>query len=308
MVETRQQAIKNLKKSLTDRTKPKKLNNKVTQVKGKVHSTVKSGKVMQPQVGKGGNDNNAIAFIPLNVGQGANAMELNGLLNSDVSPINSLVITESDTATLEERKKALRDNIAKLQQQVAAEEDEELKELMELESSLKRKLSSTDSGSGNTNKDKRNKVKEKNSFRNSDKAKGIDLQSLSGIKFDMTGFLKDTAAAKADEVNDILNFSDKKNKKGKNLVAKPAVKQCCVTSASESEDSDASGSDYSDDEVEVLEVRGKKPKGKFKSGLYARPGDAKLVSNEWHAHVALDEITGGDRDLDKLSFNLLEAG
>ena len=37
--------------------------------------------------------------------------------------------------------------------------------------------------------------------------------------------------------------------------------------------------------------------GKYHSCLYDRPGDTKLVSNEWYAHTALDEAIGVRGDL-----------
>ena len=47
---------------------------------------------------------------------------------------------------------------------------------------------------------------------------------------------------------------------------------------------------------------------KLKSGLYDKPGNARIVTNEWYAHTAVDDALGLEITLDNLSFNLLVAG
>ena len=65
----------------------------------------------------------------------------------------------------------------------------------------------------------------------------------------------------------------------------------------------------SSDEEEIHIVKRKNPhKGNVRSGRHDKLSDTKLITNEWYAHTALDEVMGGKKDFGDLSFNLLVAG
>ena len=108
------------------------------------------------------------------------------------------------------------------------------------------------------------------------------LQALTGVKFDMSSFIKKDTGASPKEINSVLNIIDNKARKamtGKHRSAgehshggkKPKLQELDEESMEETSDSDS--------DVQETEPCGT-CKGKVQSGLYDRPGDTKLVSNE----------------------------
>ena len=77
--------------------------------------------------------------------------------------------------------------------------------------------------------------------------------------------------------------------------------------SSESSSSDTGSSDEETESSSEEEKQRKKRRGK-KSGLFARPGASRLVSDELYAHAALQDNLASVRDINNLSFNLLVAG
>ena len=216
---------------------------------------------------------------------------------------------QKSMSTLEERKQALRQRVAALRKQVQQEEDEEFKQLQREEEELLKKLNKqserkekpSKAGNGGSNI-----MGETCKVSNSS---GLDaqneLKNLTGVTFDMSGFIGDNMGAGQEEVNDLLLLTEKKGSKKRKL-RKTRRNRRDEESDSESSSESSSATD-SEDECQTRE-HSKKKKGKFKSGLYDRQSDAQLVSNEWYAHPALDEAVLGKKSLFDLSFNLLVAG
>ena len=209
----------------------------------------------------------------------------------------------------EDKKHELRKSIAQLRRQLQEkEEGEELKALMEEEEALRVQLagpskasmgktSSKISKSGKNDQNGKKSLKHTDSI--DDKQSVADaatnLQSLTGVKFDMSGFLGEETGAKKHEVDSIMSLSDTKKAKRQ--------KQAETDTDSGSE-SDSSSADDDDVPVKRKNMRS----GQFRSGRHEKPSNTKLVSNEWYAHTALDEALGGEREFNELSFNLLVAG
>ena len=112
-----------------------------------------------------------------------------------------------------------------------------------------------------------------------------NLQNLTGVKFDMSGFLKN-------ERDSVLPVVEPSGKTGKGSRSKWSKMQDDTDS-----DSDMEGSTYSSSDDEDMQVlkRKKLKKGKLRSGRYDKLSDTKLVSNEWYAHTALDEALGAEK-------------
>ena len=111
------------------------------------------------------------------------------------------------------------------------------------------------------------------------------LQNLTGVKFDMSGFIGEDVGAKRSEIDSVLSLAEESSGHGK----KTKRQKHQVESESESE----SELSTSDNEEEIQAVKRKKPKkGKVHSGCHDKLSDTKLVSNEWYAHTALDEALG----------------
>ena len=143
-----------------------------------------------------------------------------------------------------------------------------------------------------------------------------NLQNMTGVKFDMSGFLNTDgdekpsrclntdSEIKRSELDNVISIVDSRSKTKRSKV-KRTKRQ--VETDLETESGDDSSSSSEDEEVHV--VKRKNPhKGKFHSGRYDKLSDTKLVSNEWYAHTALDEALGMEKELSDLSFNLLFAG
>ena len=203
-----------------------------------------------------------------------------------------LDLLEAGTAnmtSLEQKKKALKESIASLRQRVQEQEDEELRELMEEERKLKLKL------------------KEKQGVKSSKVgSKGQGLQNLAGIKFDMTGFMADKTGADSHEINDIFSLTEPKR------VSSKKAKKLKVEKDSESESEEEVTESDSSSKDEVDEQARRKKKGKNgnktgKSGIHSKIGDS-VLSNEWYAHVALEDAVVGEKSFNELTFNLLVAG
>ena len=232
------------------------------------------------------------------------------VVRSNISKKKVTLVSSTGMAqSLEERKRILKEEVAALRKQVQQreDEDEEMRQLLEEQRELKRKLSSNIASPIQSKKFKRsNKKPERN---NSVKNNPCDeLQSLAGLSFDMSGFMNSADDPSVNEVNKVISFADKKalkrkvkKSKTKRKVKRRSPSPSDVSSSSQSSSSDSDPSDS--DNEDGANFRGGK---NLKSGRYAKPGDTKLVSR--YAHTAIDDELGGDRDLVDLSFNLLVAG
>ena len=204
--------------------------------------------------------------------------------------------------SLEEKKRAVRESIAQLQQQVTQQqEDEELRALLDEERKLREQLA----GNGTTQANKGNVVK--NSARQGSSDMLVTLQNLTGVTFDMSGFVDDNRP-KIKNVDDLSFVETPKKKKNKAKKSKISPE---IVRPEEDSDVEMSESDVtsSDDDSDSGAARRKDPrKGNVRSGRYDRLSDTKLVSNEWYAHTAIDETIGGDKQFNELTFNLLVAG
>ena len=238
------------------------------------------------------------------------------------------LVLQSNMAN-EERKKAIRDNIARMKRELQQkEEDEELQALLREEEELKAKLAGKPGPSGSQSKTgtlydlnefvQSNAKPTSNSDSKTSKVGNSNdgltgpnpitdpvasLQNLTGIKFDMLGFLDGTGSKKSNENKNVATFvEDERAGMSKGKKCKRSKHQ---EEESETEqDSDSSSSSEDEDEVKRKNPR----KGKFRSGRHDKPSDTKLVSNEWYAHTALDKTLGGEREFNYLSFNLLVTG
>ena len=241
---------------------------------------------------------------------------------------HSSALQKDEMTSLAEKKKAIWDSIAKLRQQVSeGEEDEELRMLKQEEEELREQLnckrnaragntrtggkngSSTCNASHNTNSSGRSSVNAIN-----------QLKNITGVQFDMKGFSNKDEATGTEELNHLLSLTGSVPKSSPKAVKRSSKSECvhggkhargmeeAESESSGSENESQSESGDSDCEKQQELSRTNKKKGKYRSGLYDRRGDTKLVSNEWYAHTGLDEVVGRERSLDELSFNLLVAG
>ena len=268
-------------------------------------------------------------------GKGVNPFSLVSADLASLNPLNDSLEFNDETSELqienhnmEEKKRRLRESIAMLQHKVKEqEEDSEMQQLMKLEAQLRQKLAdgSPPVEASTSSKSKSSKKRVKNGVTHKGTPKRIlknltkqsvcendpqaDLQNLTGIKFDMEGFIKKNVDANTAELTDVLKLAEKANKKHSGTRSKKSKKRSPSppSDSSSSESSSESDSDDSDREVQEIPPP-KKRKGKLKSGLYAKSGDTKLVSSEWYAHSALDEAIVGEKEPKELSFNLLVAG
>ena len=222
-----------------------------------------------------------------------------------------LNMSDGNCILREERKKALRETIAALKRQVdEQEEDKELQQLMWEEQELRDRLNK-DAPSKiriDGNHDKCNETTNRGSSGKAQKVEKKDpspvqvLHNLTGVKFDMSGFLPEEVGTKDHEFNEVVTLSEHKaTKSRKGRSKKKRVQE------SESELALDTSDSQSDEEEIHLTTSTRQVKGKVRSGLYDKLGDTKLVSNEWFAHTEIDEALGGDRDFSDLSFNLLVA-
>ena len=224
----------------------------------------------------------------------------NNYLNLNVTGQTSPVVE------MESRKKNLLASIANLKQQLKnkEEEDQELQELIKQEAELKRKLSQSEPVKV-TQSSKKGEV-------NLDGASL--LQNMTGIKFDMSGNLGEECDIHRKEVDEFISIADSRVKKVKRAKSskvkrRRTKRRVSSSSSSSSSESEAESSESSSEEEEVFRDHGRKERGrKVKSGLFDKSAQSKLVSKEWYAHSALEEIGCRNKDMKELSFNLLVAG
>ena len=269
------------------------------------------------------------------------------ILNS-IEQVNS-VITDLDNCTdmssLEERKKKAMEEIASMQAQLdALDEDEELKQLLakqqELRDKLEKRKASQSTPVATTRSKKSSKTKNRKSKSTSinHRDENIPEESTNEIEQwlknaqqqislkENIGRNKSTMKANdVDEainqvtgddiqnclpsiaqIQDALHVTDKRNR---NRKTKRSKKPRRKPSSSDSLDSEYStDSSSSDSESSDEDDRSyKRKKSKCKSGLFAKAANAKIVSNEIYAHAALDAQLG-NKSTENLSFNLLVAG
>ena len=188
---------------------------------------------------------------------------------------------------------------------MAQQEDEELRQLLLEEQRLREQLTGSTSQAA-----KKGKTSVSDSHGNGATQGEANilstLQNLTGVTFDMLGFLDDNRPKQGNVGS--LNVVETPKKVGKSKAKKTKM----TPEKEESEvdmDVSESGDESTDEEMDRESVRRKDArKGNVRSGHYDRMSDTKLISNEWYAHTALDETMGGDRQFNDLSFNLLVAG
>ena len=178
--------------------------------------------------------------------------------------------------SMEQRKKVVWESIAELQRQIdEQQEDKELKQLMEEEARLQQLLAQPTGAAGKTGNNG-NKCKSNINMQGSDIMS--TLQELTGVKFDMSGFLDDNRPV-AGKVNNAL-LVESQAKAGKSKPKKSRLSRGEMDEELEVEQS-VSEEDSSDGEDDDNDQRRKKPakKGNVRSGRYDTLSDTKLVSN-----------------------------
>ena len=115
------------------------------------------------------------------------------------------------------------------------------------------------------------------------------------------------------DVQKLLDISDNKTKKHaratrRRKISKKKRKSSSESSSESSLDSSMSSSEEETSSEECSSSRRRKKGKKLKSGLFAKSGNAQLISDELFAHAALDDDIYRQKELKDLSFNLLVAG
>ena len=261
------------------------------------------------------------------------------------SPFLSSQNQSTISMSLEERKKAILASIAALKQQVQEqEEDEELRELLRQEEELKRKLSQgstpqlkqlgSASKSGASKKNYKKKVGKEKMPKEIKKKPEVnmiqqELASLAGVDFDVSGFVNGNTS-QALNISSVLSESElrggygnrinslslsterkakctkQKAKRTKKSKSKRSSQKRTPSSSSESSSESSEGEDTeSEEEEEIEEIKSRRKGKKFKSGLYTKLGEVRLVSREWYAHSALDEEVDWGKTIERIAFPLI---
>ena len=225
-------------------------------------------------------------------------------LNNDANL--SIIAVPSPTtnmASIDEEKEQMRQRIAQLEAQIEEKQkrEEELrrqKERDEEYQALREKLQNLERRASQTNSPPiYNKPSKTDKHDNSDSKSG---------KVDINIESEPTKMPGLNEISELLHSAEKRVVK-----EKKAKKKRKTRHRHRSDSSDKSSSETStDDSEDSSDEDNRKPhKGKkLTSGLYVKPGNVRLKSRESYAHAAIDDASGGDRDINTLSFNLLVAG
>ena len=224
------------------------------------------------------------------------------IFNADMS------LQDLHSLSKEEKKKRLLAKIAEMEKQLEDEEDQELQELLSKHDQLKRKLSHSTPTKAKTKKTKKGKLKVHASNENLKRKNKTKLQKKIESKVAVENFYDDRLPSLT-EIQNLLQFTEKQKSPRKEK--RKANKRRPSSESSDYKTSEEEVAEESDsDEASSPEMAARpRKKGKHKvSGLYAKPGNVRLLSNELFAHVALDDDMGGHRDRKDLSFNLLVAG
>ena len=110
---------------------------------------------------------------------------------------------------LEERKPALQQSIASLKQKVEEQEDDELCQLMEEERQLKAKLHQGEGSAPGTGGNVNKIHTEKLAIKDESSSAQTELQNLTGLKFDMTGFLGSDLNARPSELKGVYSLAER---------------------------------------------------------------------------------------------------
>ena len=219
---------------------------------------------------------------------------------------------------LEEKKRILRQRNAELEEAVQDQEDNELRELLERQEQLKRKLSyASEKGhkTGHKGKTSNKRVEKSNINKRENSIPRNSMQKIP-VLLDSEADNEYTCMKKLPELNeikDLLHMTDRKvkrkeRKSKRRRGRKYRRKYKSSSESSDSETSSSSGSESEGDTDSEAETKKVKKGKKVCSGIYAKPCNSEIVSGELFAHSALDDEIGGHRELNKLSFNLLVAG
>ena len=240
--------------------------------------------------------------------------------NSSISSLSNCFVESGTTSnkmaglnleglSREEKKRVLRASIAQLEEE---EEDRELQELLAKHDKLKRKqegyVKDDKQGKGKTPSKKRLRSPSLNTHLNMNNCIKLNSESSHKRPFNVDEFTKGKLPDISDLQN-LLQFSEESEKSVRHKKPKKTRgKQMSSSSSSTSESSDSEWDSDEADEETYRPSKKKKSGSKKTSGLYARAGNTRIVTNELFAHAALEDEIGTDRELKTLSFNLFVAG
>ena len=233
--------------------------------------------------------------------------------SSDDSLLTDIVVVNSmDKAwkrlTLQEKKKLLQEEIANMEDELE-DEDEELKELLKRKDELEKRKAGGEKGKAGTSSKTGKKGK------SSDKTRNKSSAMIQSQAEDFERELKSKLPS-IEHIEQLLHVSDKKikSRKSRKLKKKSSRRNKrkrssssdssdYETSTSDSEnESDSTGEDSSSED----DRKHRKRKGKkLRSGIYVKPGNANIVSNELFAQTTVEETP---KIKGEISFNLLVAG
>ena len=216
----------------------------------------------------------------------------------------------------EEKKKLLRESIAKMEEEEA---DQELKELLECHATLKKKQQTLNNIKDNDKKSSKigslkGKLKKGKGATCDDNNVRLTNQDGKDVNLDVDQFLKKSLPSITD-IQNLLHVTEKKPLKTTSVRCRKAKQEDTDNSEESDKESVAeeseeeSRSESEEESEEERSSRKKLKKGKsIKSGIFAKSSNTRIVSHELYAHAALDDEAGYDRDLKSLSFNLFVAG
>ena len=230
-----------------------------------------------------------------------------------------------DGLSLEQKKEKLRQMNAEMEAQLEREEaDQELQELLAKQEALAKRLNSfkeeTPKSKKTSKSNRKNRINKKAVQKKRENSMWLGdmhdyISSVGGETergFEPVNDLDTDVFSKLptlSSIQDLLHVADKRTRNKKTKKSKKrSRKHRCETSSESSETSDSTSSEETSDSDTDEEYKKKKKGRKLKSGLYAKPGSVKLVSDEIFAHNVLDEELHFHRNIESLSFNLLVAG
>ena len=211
-------------------------------------------------------------------------------INHDCTPIDMMALNLKGL-TMEEKKRVLRESIAKLE---AEEDNQELQELMAKHEALRKKRASTTStptGKVKVKGNKNDKCKSKNvkGTRGNGSTGKVSYAQIDDTDFDADTFVKSSMPDISD-IKDLLQIPELKLKREKLPKKKnKARRKHSYSNSSSASETKTSSELETDKEVESPPVKRAKKGRKKVSGYYARVGSSRIVSNELFAHAALEE-------------------
>ena len=263
-----------------------------------------------------------------------NALHENTINDKDLNRVllqfaNSNDMDDLKGMSLEEKKRFLRQKNAEMEAVLEEQEseDDELRQLLEQQEQLQRKLSNSDLTPGNKKKTKGMKGSKVDNAQNRTNMckkvnKEVGKEYISDTESGEVKIIKsrkkgqDECLPDLNRIKDILHVVDKKTKRKKDKKTRKGRRKhrrrhysSSDSSSSDSSESESASSDSETEDTDSEEDRKKKKRGKrMRSGIYAKPGNTNIISEELFANSTLDDEIGGYKNLEQLSFNLLVAG